>query len=182
MSYRTGFSTASALVCVACVAAASIAGYTTFTGKTLCSLTSGCGESISTAMPVAAKSKSVKDIKACAGDKGCCALAKLAKSKSATREELDQAKSVLNGKFVLTTGVTNDTRPVVVGGEQPVAVPAVFYSGKPAVSTTSASAGCCSSSASNAKSCCTKDAGKAACEGHAEPIADKSADSAEKPS
>lgn len=154
MTSRFGCSTISALLTVAALSAVGVAGYASFTGKTICSMVHGCpGE---TTEAVAAAPAKAIPVSAAEGEKPCCAMSKLAKAKSATKLSGADAKAMCSKTMTVHARSLN---AVVLGATYPVAVPAAFYDNTAAMDDAKlVGAGCCPSGAakSNKMECTSK--------------------------
>lgn len=153
MKSRPGCSTISALLTVAALSAVGVAGYASFTGKSLCSMVHGCpSESNSVAVAPASTTVPV----AAEGEKPCCAMSKLAKAKQLAKLVGADARAMC-GKTM--TVHARNTNAVILGATYPIAIPAAFYDSNATIDeSTLVSSGGCSGAAKSIKSECTRPA------------------------
>jgi len=168
---KFGFSTLSSILCIAGASAIGVAGYTTFSGQTLCSVIAGCDGKTAKSENATAVNVSAKSAKSCSSEKACCSLAKLAKAQTITAAD----KSALTCKSACTTAniQARNLQAVVLGSAYPIAIPAAFYDRTASMDCSELKAsGCCksakavnaaatSASCSEAKSSCCKSGAKA---------------------
>ncbi len=154
MTSRFGCSTISALLTVAALSAVGVAGYASVTGKTICSMVHACPGESTAAVAAAPTAKAIPV--ADAGEKGCCAMAKMAKAKQAAKLVGADAMAMCSKSMTVKARSLN---AVVLGATYPVAVPAAFYDSTAAMDDSKlVGAGSCSGAKKSCKSECTSTA------------------------
>ncbi len=164
---KFGFSTLTSILCIAGASAIGVAGYTTFSGQTLCSVMAGCdGKTVKSENAKAVNVASKTDAKSCSTEKSCCALAKLAKADSIAA--CDAKATTCKTACKTATVQARNLQAVVLGSAYPIAIPAAFYDRNASMDCSALKAsGCCKSGAkavnasTTEKSGCCKSGAKA---------------------
>jgi len=163
---KFGFSTLTSILCIAGASAIGVAGYTTFSGQTLCSVMAGCDGKTVKSKDAAAVNVAAKSAKSCSSEKACCSLAKLAKADSIAA--CDAKASTCKSECKTANIQSRNLQAVVIGSAYPIAIPAAFYDRTASMDCSELKAsGCCKSSAkavnasTTEKSGCCKSGAKA---------------------
>lgn len=170
MRRNLGATCVSCCLAVAGFAAVGVGGYTTFTGKSLCSLIHGCdGKETAARAVVNASNKESGETKS----GGCCAMAALAKAKGCSSSEASVTNAAAKAEggcsaamaaertsakaaqcpYAAAMAKMETSSFVVMGAAYPIVMPAAFYDAEKSFCTESlVSAGCTGSKASSG--CC----------------------------
>lgn len=141
---KFGFSTLTSILCIAGASAIGVAGYTTFTGQTLCSVVVGCDGKTAKSENATAVNASTKSAKSCSSEKSCCSLAKLAKAE--TIAATDAQASTCKSQCKTANIQARNLQAVVLGSAYPIAIPAAFYDRTASTDCSELKAsGCCKS-------------------------------------